>query len=508
MIKTCLLVALFLTLAMDELLNIGLLLVPGLSAKNAFLYVMLLSILLTKATAGAGGRVQFLAVHLLFLLLVTQVCVSIFYMHFVSGETAGYGLFGHVALLKSSLMDMYLMFLVFFYGTDNRATALNMVRFFLLVICLMSLLTLMDVFNMPSMGLISYRYGRLEGPLGQSNEYGVFLAFFIPMLMLMGLGARNGMLRAIYLLGAAISFVLLIQTGSRGSLAAMLGGLLLAGWWLHGHYDLGRAMKQGLVVALIAAVALVVVVAVTPDVNDMIQERVQRSSGGGIGDISSGRTRIWARALDYQMERPWTMLVGVGWGSFWNKIGIAPHSAYMNYFFSLGLIGLSLFVALIYTIFINLKQASLAAARGSEERIVLCGLILGWFVLIIAMVTGSIFKAWMFIWPLTGLCMRIGWCLMQEARANPDEPEPQAQPGSESGPRPGPGSGLRPGPAPGAGYPAGSQSTWRPASPGLARTSGAPGAQPRLRPATSSELPGRKPAGIAAGLWPPSRQGR
>ncbi|MEX0729665.1 MAG: O-antigen ligase family protein [Aquisalimonadaceae bacterium] len=435
MIKTALLAAFFLTVVLDEMLDIGLVAVVGLSAKNAFLYILLLAILCGKVADRGDGRVQFAAIHLLFIVLIVNAALSIFYMHFVSGQTAGFSLFGHIGLLKSSLLDMYLMFLVFFYGVDTRQAAVGFAKLLLLVISLMGLITLMDVLKLPDMGLVGRGpYGRLEGPLGQANSYGVFLAFFIPMLVLAATGLGNRLSRLGYLLGAAVSFALLIQTGSRGALIGMLGGVLLTAWWLRGGYDPRKAARAGAAILVFAVILLAVVLLTSEEVGDIVRQRIERSTAGSVDQLSSGRMWIWTQGLNYLMARPWAFMVGIGWGTFWDKIGIGPHSAYVNYLFSLGIIGLGLFLALVWQLLATARRAYFSAHNSAEERLLIAGLIMGWFVLVIAMLTGSIFKPWMFIWPFTGVCFRIAYCLLGAPARQPEPGKPaDAVTGSGSG---------------------------------------------------------------------------
>ena len=416
MIKVALLVAFFLTLTLDELLNIGLLIVPGLSAKNAFLYVMLLAILCSKVIDRSKSGFQFPAIHLLFVLLIANASLSIFYMHFVSGDPPGRSLLGHGATLKSDLLDMYLMFLVAFYALDTREAAVRFAKLFLLVISVISLITLLDLLRLPDLGLTSYRGARLEGPLGAANAYGIFLAFFIPILFLAATGVGSRFLRLVYLLGAVVSTAFLIHTGSRGGFSGLVGGVFFAAWWLRGGYDFQVAIKRVAVISVVASLIVAVMLVTSEDVSTVVEQRVERTTEGTIDDASSGRLTIWGRALDYQLARPWTFITGVGWWTFWDKVGWGPHSVYINYFFSLGIIGLGLFVALLHQILTIGKRSVLVAGDYNEERLLMIGMVLGWSALVVAMITGSVFKPWMFIWPFTGCCLRIGYGLLLEGR--------------------------------------------------------------------------------------------
>lgn len=428
MIKVAMLVAFLFTLALDELLDIGLVLVPGLSAKNAFLYLLLLAILCNKILDRPRDGLQLPGFHLLFVLLIGYAALSIFFMHFVSGQTYGLSLFGHVAFLKGQLVDMYLLMLVFFYASESARSAVSLAKLYLGLVSAMSLITLIDVLGVPELGLISYRDGRLEGPLGQANEYAVFLAFFTPVLLFAGITMKRLPIKLMYLGGAAASLALLIQTGSRGGVAGFLGGLLLAGWWLYGHYDVRKVLRVSSAFTLGFILLLGVMLIGSEETRYLLQERVERSTEPSVDLISAGRTWIWAKAIDYQMDKPWTFITGNGWRSFTPLIGIPAHSAYMNYLFTLGLIGLGLFLGIVRYLLV-LSRRTYSMVSSVDERILIGGLVAGWFALVVAMSTGTIFKAWLFVWPFTGLCLRIAYCAVDQSREATNEeakirPEP------------------------------------------------------------------------------------
>ena len=414
MIRFALLSGFFLALSLDEILDLGLLITVGLSAKNAFLFVLLVVIAFTRAGERRQQGLQLPELHLLFLGLIGLACLGIFYRQFASGYSTTFSLVSELGLAKSTIVDSYLMLLVFFYGIASRRMALVFSKFILLVISAMALVTVMDLSGVSNLGLISYRDERLEGPLGQANEYAVFLSFFIPFLLLSALNGSGKLVSLVYLLGALVSFALLIQTGSRGGFVSLIGGIVLAGIWLWGAYDVRRAFLWGMTAAL-AAVGIVTAVVLTNEgVRELLVTRLELSFSGGVDEASAGRTWIWMQGLEYQLARPWSLLTGFGLGQFTAQIGIPPHSAYMNYLFSLGLIGLGAYVALVARILITGRRAFFSEAATAEERTLIAGLVIGWFALTIAMITGTIYKTWLFVWPMTGLCLYVTCCIREE----------------------------------------------------------------------------------------------
>lgn len=89
-----------------------------------------------------------------------------------------------------------------------------------------NVVTLLDVFNLPDLGIIMEREdGRLTGPVNEVNQYGAILIFIIPITVGLAIGS-TGWLKRIFVSGALIAFVLLGLTVSRGSyLGFVIGGL-------------------------------------------------------------------------------------------------------------------------------------------------------------------------------------------------------------------------------------------------------------------------------------------
>ena len=417
MIRGILLASFFLVLALDELLNIGLLITVGLSAKNAFLFMLLIAIALNRAAESGRDRLQFPELHGAFFGLIGIACLWVFFRHFVSGYPQPFTLFQDLALVKGGLLDMYLMMLVFLYGVTSREAAVGFMKLILLIVSAMALVTTLDIMGMPNMGLVSYRNERLEGPLGQANEYAVFLTFFLPILLLAAYAEGSRVLRLLYALGALGSFALIMQTGSRSGFLSLPVGCLLAALWLRGGYPMGVLLRRGGVMATIGVVVVAALFAYDPAVRDLVTARLDvTTSAGSLDQMSAGRTFIWAQGLEYQFARPWSLITGLGWGSFTTRIGIPAHSAYMNIFFSLGVFGLVLFLGLVLRTLLLLREAFFSDSARSDERLFLAGGVIAWFALTVAMVTGTIYTTWLFVWPLTGLLLRLVYCIREDSR--------------------------------------------------------------------------------------------
>lgn len=419
MIKRVLLLCFLATLMADEMLDLGLTFGGGLSAKNAYLYLLILLILIEKTFVTESSGMQLRTVHVLFVLLITDAVLSLLSVHFALAYP-GYGPIEAVVAVKGELVDPYMVFAVFFYAAVARADALSVARWMVSLVVMVNLITVLDIYDMPDLGLIERNRGRLNGPLGQPNEYGAFLAFFIPIIFTMALAAQNRAAKLFFLVGCALSFGFLVQTVSRGSYAALAGGVVLAVWLLRRGVSWRRLFGWGLAVTGAGAA---VAVAFAQQVIWELEERiVGRTISGDAFEATSGRTWIWAQAIEHQMERPWSFLTGVGWDTYSLFNSFSAHNTYLDYLFDLGMIGLCLFLALIVVL---LRQSVRAffAAPDREDRLLLAGLVAGWCAIIVVLMSGTFSKPWLFVWAYTGLGMRLAYEIMHQPAPLP-EPVP------------------------------------------------------------------------------------
>jgi O-antigen ligase len=424
MIKRVLLLCFLATLMADEMLDLGLTLGGGLSAKNAYLYLLILLVLVEKAFHTDSTGLQLRSVHVLFVLLIADAVLSLLAVQFVLGY-AGYELIEAVIAVKGELVDAYVVFLVFFYAAATRVAALSVARWMVGLIVVVNLVTVLDIYDAPDLGLIERSQGRLSGPLGQPNEYGAFLAFFIPVIFTMALAQHRLLPKLFFFAGCALSFGFLVQTVSRGSYAGLALGALGAIWLLRHGIRWKRLAGWTL---MLAAVGTGVALVFAQEVIWELEERiVGRTISGDAFDATSGRTWIWAQALEFQLERPWSFVTGVGWDTYSLFNAFSAHNTYLDLLFNVGLVGLVLFCSLV-AVLLRRAVGAYFAAQEPQDRLLLAGLIAGWCGVLVVLLSGTFSKPWLFVWAYTGLCMRIAH---ECAAASASEPAaaPAAMPG-------------------------------------------------------------------------------
>src|ERR1700728_4490915 len=105
------------TFATADILNVGLSLAPGLSAKNAAIYLVGLC-LAFRIVARGGYKLQLPYVHMWFAILISYAIVTWLVagliIHYQSYELIGAGIG-----LKNELIDYIIVFELFFYGAQT-----------------------------------------------------------------------------------------------------------------------------------------------------------------------------------------------------------------------------------------------------------------------------------------------------------------------------------------------------------------------------------------------------
>lgn len=415
------LLSLLIILFMETMLGFSLSLAPGLSVKNAFLYLLLMALAIRAAMAGEQSFSGLRRVHTYFVLLLIWATVSWAFTPGLNPWGLDYDMVGNFITLKGQLIDHYLFFLAFLYGVRSRDDALWITSALMLFVAMSNVVTLIDVFNMPNLGVIHERAdGRVSGPLGESNQYATFLVLFLPGIVAATYRAR-GWRRWVWGAGMLASVAVLLLTTSRGALAGLLLGLVGTGWYLRRYLPKGQALKK---VAVIFALAGVVTAVIGTQYSDLLFDRfVAKASLQDMQQVSSGRTENWTTALTAQAEHPTAYIWGMGWSTYKEMFaGRASHNSYLSFFFELGVIGLLLFVGLIAAFFKTARRA--IAQAPPEARIELMVFVVGFMALLGAVFFVNLYRPWLFVWAYVGLMMRVAVGLMETAA----EPEPSRPP--------------------------------------------------------------------------------
>lgn len=400
--RQILLVTLFAVLLSDIMLGLGLSLGPGLSLKNAMLYVVFLVLMLEFAVGGRDSLRETLGLSSAWLLLVFYAAFT-WLVIILLGIHRGYNGFEGFIALKAQLIDLFLFLLVYMYAPRDRSATLNLLRWLIAVLVLVNIVTLLDVFNLPDLGIISDRPdGRLAGPVKEVNQYGAILIFIIPIMVGLALGSA-GWLKSIFVCGALIAFVLLGLTVSRGSYLGLAVGGLIALYLVRNHVRRQSVLKGLLAVAVTLMVVAAAIAYQNPE-GFLAQFDV---IGASLDRASSGRIDFWRQALTMMSQWPYSFVLGYGWNSYATLfLGYGdPHNTYLLYWFNLGVIGLGLYLFIVvWIIRFSLNCLDLLS---EDVKPVIIGFIMGFLALHIALFFVSLYTSWLFIWAISGAVLRL-----------------------------------------------------------------------------------------------------
>jgi len=378
-------------------------LAPGLSAKNAALYIAVSIIGFRMVATGSfkmetGGFITCNAALIAYS-IASWLIAGLFI------EYKSYTLLGTGITLKSTLVDPMLFCLVFLFGVRNSSDAIKVLKVLLVGVVLINLATLADAFHIYSLG--DYEEpgsnGRMGGPLGEANAYGAFIAMFLPPLCVAMVNSR-GIARALWALGLAVSFGALLTTASRAAFVAVALSAIL-GIYAFRKYLSAAQILPWLVKGMIGGILVVAVISL--EFGQLLVERlIGQSQGADLATLSSGRTDFWMDPINQMMSHPISLVTGFGWETY-SVMGfyLAPHNQYLYLWFTLGIPGLIL-GTMIYLIPMSAARSAVSKADDDARSY----LIAFWFSAVAAMIAiffAQIFTPWPYFWSYAGLTMRL-----------------------------------------------------------------------------------------------------
>ncbi|MGH8588035.1 MAG: O-antigen ligase family protein [Gammaproteobacteria bacterium] len=419
--KRTILLTLFALLFIADTLGIDLMLVRGLSAKNVVLYLFLFGLMLESILDANPKKIDLLEVHLPFVALIAYSLIAwLFFTHAnilelsYQTKSGDFNEFTSLTRIKSFLIDRYAFFLAFFYGVATIDDSRWVIKRIIWLIIAGNVLTLIDAFNIPDLGIIQQRDdSRVTGPLGESNQYAAFSLLFLPSMAILAIMSR-GAARVWNTFGTLATVTVIILTTSRGAIVGLTAGLM-AGLFFMRH-NIGAARMMKVIAGLTVAVAVAVAVA-SIGFSDLLTERfVNKTGASDLSTVSSGRTDNWARLVDLQLAEPITLLFGYGWGMSLRLNDVATHNTYLEYIFDLGIIGLLILCRLLWGIIRNTRRA--IERTTGDVQAELGAFLIGFSSLCVAIFFLNLDTPWYYIWAFCGLMMRTA---LEADRAQPKE---------------------------------------------------------------------------------------
>ena len=392
----------FFFMYMGDNLGVNISLGPGMSVKNLLLYLILMGIAINAAVE-RNREFDIPSVIVPFVLLLFYAVMTWITVAFIL-DYPNYSIRASFVALKSSVVDQLLTFLIYFFGLLYLKDSLWLLRTIIWLVIIGNIITIIDTFNIPNLGILDVprKAGRFEGFLGQPNAYGQFLVLFIPATIALYV-LESGKARVWAGIGAFVTVMALVLTGSRGGYVGLLAGSIFAAFFLRRFIPSEAFFRAGAVAVLVCGFAITITY--VAGYADVYMERVLDVEGSA-HVVSSGRTTIWRLALEPMIEYPWSFLTGFGFFSYESsRFYHSTHNVYLSYLYNLGSIGLILFATVFARI---LATARLAIVHASVEyRPQMLALVFGLFSFLVAIFFSEYQSSGYLLWAYMGVGMRI-----------------------------------------------------------------------------------------------------
>jgi O-antigen ligase len=375
---------------------------PGVKIKNAILYLLATGLLFQLAV-DRKFVLQLPAMSVSFAVLIAYAILSYLAIVLVI-DYPHYNVLKNAFDLKNYAVDQMLFFLVFFYGVRSQKDAKFVLQFLLLSWVLSHAIAVLDASGFVQIGDIERREdGRVQGAVGESNQYGAFVSMTLPAVIAAAVATR-GLWRCFWAGAALLTAATLLMTVSRGAFVGVIAAGA-AGAWLFRRYLSATRIITWAAGVTVALTLVVIVVGVT--FGQLLYQRlVGDVVGTDLAGASSGRVEIWSNALEVMLEHPVTLLTGFGWNAYWSMpFRYSPHNFYLAQWFNLGLPGLACSVLLLA---LTVRTARAAVPYASADlRPILIGCVIATLAFAVATFFVDLYVPWLYFWAYAGLVLRM-----------------------------------------------------------------------------------------------------
>ena len=411
-------------LAVADTFSLDLSLAPGLSVKNAVLYMVFMALVFRTVLSG-DVKVELPSIHGMFTLWIGYAILTCLVAALII-QYPGYHLVSATIALKDFLIDPALFCLVAIWGLRDERDVTLIVRGIVGAIAIANVFTLLDVAGIVHLNIYigdsGVQEGRVFGVFGHANDTGTLIACMLPPMIAVMLGAR-GIARALWVGGFLASLAVLVLTVSRGAFASVAIGTLVGAYLCRRYISLQRLVLWAVVAAIAGLLVLAVTSTIDPYIRGILAERLLgQSQAASVEEISSGRTGLWLRILSVMMDHPLSFVTGFGWNVYpVMAFPLATHNWYLDSWFNIGLIGVGIFVLIMRRTIADALQATPFASP--NLRPLFPGCVFGLVNLMVGIFFVNLFTPWPYIWLYVGTMLRAAR-IVQEQRMAASAPRP------------------------------------------------------------------------------------
>ena len=379
---------------------------PGLSVKNACLYVVSLA-LMFRIALGGQFKLRMPGLHMAWALWIGYAILTFFTAWLVI-HYRNYSALQSAIALKSDLIDSAMFCFAIFYGVHTERDYRTVMIALMAAMGISSILTLTDLAGLSSLGTKIGESGaeadRVFGAFGHANETAALLGCMLPGVLAMVTSSR-GFWRLFWIGCSAATVLVFVLTVSRGAYVGVAVGYTVAVFMFRQLIPPGRILAWVIAGIGCALVGGVIVIIAQPDAAASIADRVFGIGTMGLSEASSGRTDIWAQTLGEMTANPVSLVTGFGWNVYSTMPTIfVTHNTYLDQWFNLGLLGLFAYAFIYYNTIRTAKQAAAVAAPPIRGELIAYGF--GMLALAVTVFFINLTTSKPYIWMYVGLAMR------------------------------------------------------------------------------------------------------
>ena len=418
-----LIVLLIVTFTAGDVLGLEMSLAPGLSVKNGLLYLIAFAIVFRKALGG-GERASYLTIHVAFAVLIVYAIVSWLVTAYVI-HYPGYRALDGLINLKVRMIDPAMMLFAALYGLKDMKEVWTALKWLAGCIAAANVATLLDTAGVVHFGMrigdSGAEEGRVFGAFGHANDTGALIVGLLPAMTMLAVSSRGGQ-RIAWFFAALCSMMVLLLTVSRGAFVGLAVGYFVAAILCRRHVPLERFLVIGVCAVAFCLFAVLIVGLLDPSIGGTLTERLLGQSRSiDIEDASSGRTAIWAEALERMTRVPSTFLTGYGWDSYWTMpFRFAPHNYYLGLLFNLGIAAPLLVLLIMVRSVVETRAAITKADAG--VRLQLLAFVFGILGVMVSILFADLYKPWGYLWLYMGIVLKGALLAREEVQAPVVEP--------------------------------------------------------------------------------------
>jgi O-antigen ligase len=413
-------------LMVSQTLSLDISLAPGLSLKNAFLYLTALVILLRIVISG-NFRMELPGIHAAFGFLLLYATVSML-IALLAIKYPNYEAMEALISLKAGLYEHAIFFAVFFYGVQTVEDSISVTDVLLAGIGVANAVTVLDASGVLGLNIINVAdpgtdvVDRVQGAFGEANQHAIICAMALPAMLFRTLQARGGA-RTVWAGCLAAGVAALFMTASRGAIVALILASIWGAYFFR-RYVSAQVVMRGL--GIVVVMLTLIIIVFSANYTDLMSERLfVQTFDGDIGAASSGRSWIWAQAISVMMESPWTFITGFGWNVYSSmSFAYAPHNTYLGFWFNLGLPGVVAFTAIFVIAIFTARSASNVSEL--RHRLYLSSFAIGLMAVAVSIFFVELHYPWAYVWMYMGLSMRLAVLMLRRAASRAAETEPVA----------------------------------------------------------------------------------